>query len=140
MDRRIELGDESFRVKKHETPVAAGRKETPPMLKIVETETEEQQTLDEIVRDGAQRMLQCALEVEVQAYLDQHRGERDEQCLRQRVTKGAGSRTKALVMAFKLLRWRRISAPDQLPLARAGATFVVGILRQPTQESRKDAA
>ncbi len=36
--------------------------------------------------------------------------------LRQRVTKGSGSRIKALTMAFKLLdmaekRWRRISAP-----------------------------
>ena len=40
--------------------------------------------------------------------------------LRQRVTKGAGNRNKALTMAFKLLdmaqkRWRRISGADLLP-------------------------
>jgi len=58
--------------------------------------------------------------------------------LRQRVTKGAGSRTKALVMAYKLLdmaqrRWRRINGAQLLPLVRAGVKFVDGI-----QEERKD--
>jgi len=51
--------------------------------------------------------------------------------LRQRVTKGAGSRTKALVMAFKLLdmaqqRCHRINAPQLLPLVLAGVPFVDG--------------
>ena len=50
--------------------------------------------------------------------------------LRQRVTKGAGARLKALVMAYKLLdmaqlRWRRLNAPHLLPLVRAGVIFVV---------------
>jgi transposase-like protein len=58
--------------------------------------------------------------------------------LRQRVTKGAGSRTKGLVMAYKLLdmaqgRWRRINGPHLLPLVRAGVQFVDGI-----QEERKN--
>ena len=52
--------------------------------------------------------------------------------LRQRVTKGAGSRTKALTMAFKLLvmaqqRWRRINAPHLTTLVLEGATFVDGV-------------
>jgi putative transposase len=52
--------------------------------------------------------------------------------LRQRVTKGAGSRIKALVMAYKLLdmaqqRWRRLNAPHLLPLVRAGVRFIDGI-------------
>ena len=52
--------------------------------------------------------------------------------LRQRVTKGAGSRIKALVMAYKLLdmaqlRWRRLNAAHLLPLVRAGAVFVDGV-------------
>ena len=48
--------------------------------------------------------------------------------LRQRVTKGAGSRTKALLMAFKLLdmaqkRWRRVTAPHLVALVREGVPF-----------------
>jgi hypothetical protein len=48
--------------------------------------------------------------------------------LRQRVTKGAGSRQKGLLMAFKRLamaerRWRRINAPELVALVRAGAAF-----------------
>jgi len=51
--------------------------------------------------------------------------------LRQRVTKGAGSRTKGLVMAFKLLdmsqaRWRRLNGSTKLPLLRGGVRFVDG--------------
>ncbi len=49
--------------------------------------------------------------------------------LRQRVTKGAGSRQKGLLMAFKLLmmaqeRWRRINAAHLIPLVRAGVGFM----------------
>ena len=52
--------------------------------------------------------------------------------LRQRVTKGAGSRTKGLLMAYKLLemaqaRWRKLDGAHLLPLVRAGITFVDGI-------------
>jgi hypothetical protein len=55
--------------------------------------------------------------------------------LRQRVTKGAGSRIKALVMAYKLLdmaqqRWRRLNAPHLLPLVRAGVLFVDGVQQE----------
>jgi putative transposase len=51
--------------------------------------------------------------------------------LRQRVTKGAGSRTKGLLMAFKLLemaqrRWRRINGAQLVPLVRAAVKFIDG--------------
>ena len=51
--------------------------------------------------------------------------------LRQRITKGPGSRSKGVAMAFKLLemaqqRWRRINGAELLPLVREGATFVNG--------------
>lgn len=66
--------------------------------------------------------------------------------LRQRVTKGAESRTKGLTMAFKLLemaeqRWRRLNGAHLLPLVRAGVRFIDGeqVERQENQD-RKDAA
>jgi putative transposase len=60
--------------------------------------------------------------------------------LRQRVTKGAGSRTKGLLMAYKLLdmaqaRWRRLDGAQLLPLVRAGIVFVDGV-RQEGKASR----
>jgi len=56
--------------------------------------------------------------------------------LRQRVTKGAGSRTKALMMAFKLLamaeeRWRKVNGSELLPLVRVGGRFVDGVQEKP---------
>lgn len=64
--------------------------------------------------------------------------------LRQRVTKGAGSRTKGLTMAWKLLdmaqaRWRRLNGSHLLPLVRAGIVFVNGIKIERTGE-KKNAA
>ena len=51
--------------------------------------------------------------------------------LRQRVTKGAGSRAKGLLMVFKLLemaqkRWRRINGAHVIPLVRAEVRFIDG--------------
>jgi len=66
--------------------------------------------------------------------------------LRQRVTKGAGNRTKALTMAFKLLsmaqdRWRKLDGAHLLPLVRAGVRFVDGVqVERDDNEDRKDAA
>jgi len=66
--------------------------------------------------------------------------------LRQRVTKGAGSRTKGLLMAYKLLRmaadrWRRVDGPQLLPLVRAGVKFADGVqVERKDKEERKDAA
>ena len=55
--------------------------------------------------------------------------------LRQRVTKGAGSRTKGLLMAYKLLdmaqsRWRRLNGAHLLPLVRAGIGFMDGVQQE----------
>ena len=55
--------------------------------------------------------------------------------LRQRVTKGAGSRTKGLLMAYKLLdmaqaRWRCLDGAQLLPLVRAGIGFVDGVQQE----------
>lgn len=67
--------------------------------------------------------------------------------LRQRVTKGAGSRTKALLMAFKLLemaeeRWRKVNGSELLPLVRAGVRFIDGVQEKPktTKGERKENA
>ncbi len=67
--------------------------------------------------------------------------------LRQRVTKGAGNRMKALTMAFKLLemaqqRWRRLDGSHLLPLVRAGVEFVDGsqLERHDEKSDRKEAA
>lgn len=53
--------------------------------------------------------------------------------LRQRVTKGPGSRAAGIAMAFKLVesaqaRWRAVNAPQLVALVRAGATFKNGVL------------
>ncbi len=53
--------------------------------------------------------------------------------LRTKVTKGPGSRTAGLAMAFKLIdaaqaRWRSVSAPHLVALVRAGALFYNGVL------------
>jgi putative transposase len=66
--------------------------------------------------------------------------------LRQRVTKGAGSRTKGLTMAFKLLdmaekRWRRIRSPKLVQELLDGTKFVDGeSITNDTKEGRKSAA
>lgn len=66
--------------------------------------------------------------------------------LRQRVTKGAGSRAKGLTMAFKLLamaqqRWRRIRSPQLVQQVLDGTRFVDGEpVANDTQEGRKSAA
>ena len=53
------------------------------MLRVVENtpETKDEEgplSLDALAREGARRMLEQALEQEVAAYLERHRGERDE--------------------------------------------------------------
>jgi len=64
--------------------------------------------------------------------------------LRQRVTKGPGSRAAGVAMAFKLIesaqsRWRAVNAPHLVALARAGAKFEKGKLVERPDESGADA-
>ena len=59
--------------------------------------------------------------------------------LRERATRGAGSRTKGLLMAFKLLdmvqlRWRRLDGAHLLPLVRAGVKFADGVQLDRTKQ------
>jgi transposase-like protein len=63
--------------------------------------------------------------------------------LRQRVTKGPGSRAAGIAMAFKLMesaqtRWRAVNAPHLVALVRAGARFDKGILVERPDESGGD--
>jgi putative transposase len=63
--------------------------------------------------------------------------------LRQRVTKGPGSRAAGVAMAFKLIesaqaRWRAVNAPHLVALVRAGARFERGILVERPDESGGD--
>ena len=61
--------------------------------------------------------------------------------LRQKVTKGPGSRAAGVAMAFKLIeaaqaRWRAVNAPHLVVLVRAGAEFKNGVLvERPDHES-----
>jgi putative transposase len=64
--------------------------------------------------------------------------------LRERVTKGAGSRTAGLTMAFKLLEsaathWRKVNAPELVTLVRAGVQFTDGIRvdREPQKREKR---
>jgi putative transposase len=61
--------------------------------------------------------------------------------LRQRITKGPGSRKRGLMMAYKLLRmaeerWRRLNGHEFLPLVRAGVKFTDG--QQAEREDRTE--
>src|SRR5512135_1425489 len=63
--------------------------------------------------------------------------------LRQRVTKGPGSRAAGVAMAFKLIEsaqahWRAVNAPHLVALVRAGATFEKGKLVERPDESGGD--
>ena len=63
--------------------------------------------------------------------------------LRQRVTKGPGSRAAVTAMAFKLIesaqrRWRAVNAPHLVALVRAGATFENGVLAERSDTSASE--
>jgi putative transposase len=64
--------------------------------------------------------------------------------LRQRVTKGPGSRAAGVAMAFKLIesaqaRWRAVNAPHLVALVRAGGVFERGVLvERPDEETGGD--
>lgn len=63
--------------------------------------------------------------------------------LRQRVTKGPGSRAAGIAMAFKLIesaqsRWRAVNAPHLVALVGAGAKFEMGVLVERPDEGSSD--
>jgi transposase-like protein len=65
---------------------------------------------------------------------------------RTKITRGPGSRTAGLAMAFKLIqaaqaRWRAVNAPHLVALVRAGATFVNGkLVERPDEHPQPEAA
>jgi transposase-like protein len=65
---------------------------------------------------------------------------------RTKVTKGPGSRTAGLAMAFKLIesaqaRWRMVNAPHLVALVRAGAIFTGGkLVERPDDQHQPEAA
>jgi transposase-like protein len=65
---------------------------------------------------------------------------------RTKITRGPGSRTAGLAMAFKLIeaaqdRWRAVNAPHLVALVRAGATFEAGkLVERPDEQPQPDAA
>jgi putative transposase len=63
--------------------------------------------------------------------------------LRQRVTKGPGSKAAGVVMAFKLLEsaqamWRAVNGPHLVALVRAGGTFKKGGLGERPDDQAAD--
>ena len=61
------------------------------------------------------------------------------------VTKGAGSRRRGLVMAYKLLdaaqdRWRKANSPELVALLRVGVEFKDGIQLERRTDETTDAA
>jgi transposase-like protein len=64
---------------------------------------------------------------------------------RTKVTKGAGSRRRGLVMAYKLLdaaqdRWRKVNSPELVALVRAGIEFKDGNQKERRTDQSRDAA
>jgi transposase-like protein len=64
---------------------------------------------------------------------------------RTRVTKGAGTRRRGLVMAYKLLdaaqdRWRKVNSPELVALVRAGVEFKDGNQTERRTNQSRDAA
>ena len=95
------------------------------MLKVVADEAGREDLaagLDEIVREGARRMLAAALEEEVAAYIAVHAAERD----------GDGRR-------LVVLHRTELSAPSDRAAIRSGQPPIVGRLYGRTEYSRRRA-
>jgi putative transposase len=65
--------------------------------------------------------------------------------LRTKVTKGPGSRSAGLAMAYKLIeqaqtRWRMVNAPHLVALVRAGVTFEKGVMVERTEQQDEEVA
>ena len=86
-------------------------------------QTETKLTLDELVQRGARRMLEAALAAEVEAYVQQHQGERDEDGLAQVVRNGK-SQVRTIRTGAGVLK---IAAP-RVNDKRGGQKFTSAIL------------
>ncbi|MGI8520930.1 MAG: transposase, partial [Actinomycetota bacterium] len=85
------------------------------MLRVVQDEAERAEfagILDEIVRDGARRMLAVALEAEVDAYVTAAKGERDDNG-RALVTRNGKARARSVVTGAGALEIRSPRVNDK---------------------------
>jgi hypothetical protein len=95
--------------------------------------------IDDMLRDGARRALQAAMEREVEEYIERNSGHLDADGHRLVVRNGhhparmiqSGSRTACLAMAFKLVEsaqnhWRKLNGSTLLPAVIAGTIFKDG--------------
>jgi hypothetical protein len=105
--------------------------------------------LDEVVREGARRMLAAALEAEVNAYLAELADQRDDNG--RRLVVGIGHQPRKVITTAGVVevkaprvhdkrvvtlvgsaqqRWRAVDAAPLVPLVRAGARFERGRLTE----------
>ena len=101
------------------------------MLRVVEesedTKVESRSTLDELAREGARRMLAQALEAEVEAYLERHRGERDDDG-RALVVRNGRARTRGVTVGSGVLEVTAPRVNDRRVVNGERQKFVSGIL------------
>src|ERR1700694_2047596 len=97
-------------------PVGCREKEAPPMLRVVEKPTGENQelrtTLDELLQRGALQMLHQAPEAEVEDYITRHRGARDD-CGRAQVVRNGKAPARQLVTGSGTLEVRAPRVNDR---------------------------
>jgi hypothetical protein len=135
-------------------PLDGGRKDTLVReYTAVEVEdivrTEVTFDLEKLLREGARRMLEVALEVEVAEYVKEHREERDAHLRttnpiestfatvrhRTRQTKGCGSRIATLTMVYKLTtdaekHWQRLRGSQLITQVIEGVQFIDGEMKK----------
>lgn len=95
-----------------------------------------EQSLEEIARDGARRLLQAALEAEVAEFLEAHRELKDEQG-RQRVVRNGRLPARAILTGIGPLQVEQPRVRDRLPADDANRVrFSSGILPRYLRRSR----
>lgn len=112
--------------------VLGGTGKGTPMLKVVEIESGEEQggeasTLDRLAREGAQRMLAEALDAEVEAYLERHRGARDVSG-RALVVRNGQARSRSVMVGAGAVRVEAPRVNDKRVIAGERQKFTSEIL------------
>ena len=90
---------------------------------------EVKQTLDELVREGARRMLEAALQCEVEDYVERARSQRDEQG-RAQVVRNGQARERQVTVAAGTLKVRAPRVNDQRPGQRFRSQILPPYMRR----------
>ena len=113
------------------------------MLKVMDTAPAVEEgglltDLDEIARQGAQRMLATALKAEVAAYLETHRGERDERG-HARVVRNGRARPRKVTIGSGTLE---VAAPrvNRVPRPVTGSSIWMTLPVKPVAEAEPNVA